>query len=245
MMTALQHPLVVDYLSRLREETRRLPGGQARELYTDIETHLADALDRPGHPPTEAEVRQVLDRLGEPSELVDEAAGGADAEGHGTGGRAAGGYGVGATAGGPSAGPQDDPPPHGARQDPGRRETAALVLLVVSIPLLILWPMAALAWLAGMVLLVLSARWSMVEKVWGAAVLGAGPFLVALTGLVAWQVTEDESTCVVDEAGVETCVGDAAAAGGTNWLVVAVLVAYLVLYVVTLVRLARSAQRQV
>ena len=72
MMTATDHPLVQDYLARLREESRRLPLDQARELEADITEHLQAAL---GEDPGEVRVRDALDRLGSPSELVAEAAG--------------------------------------------------------------------------------------------------------------------------------------------------------------------------
>ena len=73
MMTATDHPLVRDYLVRLREEARRLPVDQARELEADITEHLQAAL---GPDATETEFRNVLERLGTPAELVTEAAGG-------------------------------------------------------------------------------------------------------------------------------------------------------------------------
>jgi uncharacterized membrane protein len=71
MMTDHQHPLVVDYLNRLAAEARCLPSEQAHELIADIEEHLSAGL-----PPdaTEADVRNVLDRLGTPQELVAAAA---------------------------------------------------------------------------------------------------------------------------------------------------------------------------
>ena len=67
------HPLVTDYLTRLRQEMRRLPDDQARELVADIAEHLEVRL---GDDPGEADVRNALDRLGSPTELV-AAAGGA------------------------------------------------------------------------------------------------------------------------------------------------------------------------
>jgi uncharacterized membrane protein len=59
--------MVRDYLARLREESRMLPVDQARELVADIEEHLVAAIP-PGA--SETEVRNVLERLGTPSELV-------------------------------------------------------------------------------------------------------------------------------------------------------------------------------
>jgi uncharacterized membrane protein len=76
MTTAARHPLVEGYLRSLQTEAARLPYDQARELLADIDEHLGAALPPD---PSEAEIRNVLDRLGTPTELV-EAAGGQLAE---------------------------------------------------------------------------------------------------------------------------------------------------------------------
>jgi hypothetical protein len=72
MNTAARHPLVEDYLVRLQAEAARLPADQARELVADIDEHLQTALSQDA---SEAEVRNVLERLGTPGELVAEAGG--------------------------------------------------------------------------------------------------------------------------------------------------------------------------
>jgi hypothetical protein len=72
MTPATRHPLVEDYLTRLHAEASRLPTDQARELVADIEEHLQTALSQDV---SEAEVRNVLERLGTPQELVTEAGG--------------------------------------------------------------------------------------------------------------------------------------------------------------------------
>jgi uncharacterized membrane protein len=72
MNTAARHPLVEDYLVRLQAEAARLPADQARELVADIDEHLQTALSQDA---SEAEVRNVLERLGTPDELVAEAGG--------------------------------------------------------------------------------------------------------------------------------------------------------------------------
>ena len=70
MTTTARHPLVEDYLRSLRHEAARLPESQAGELVADIDEHLEVALPEGA---TEAEVRNVLERLGTPAELVDAA----------------------------------------------------------------------------------------------------------------------------------------------------------------------------
>ncbi|MEO6512265.1 MAG: hypothetical protein ABIO16_14805, partial [Nocardioides sp.] len=77
MTTTARHPLVEDYLARLHAEAGRLPDDQARELVADIDEHLAAAIPQDA---TEADVRNVLERLGAPSDLVNEAGGTVPAE---------------------------------------------------------------------------------------------------------------------------------------------------------------------
>ncbi|AXH95394.1 DUF1700 domain-containing protein [Ornithinimicrobium avium] len=210
-MTTLDHPLVVDYLRRLHEETARLRVHEARELEAQIREHLTEAL---GGDPTEVEVREVLDRLGEPAAVVDEA-GGAAAPGTGAA---------------------------QAQRSDAWREAGALVLLVGSALLFWLWPVAVPMWIAGMVLLVVARRWSVGEKVWGGIVLGATWLLPVLAGLMAFAV--DVQSCVTDAAGNQTCEGGGGEGLSTlNVVAIGVLVVWLAVYVWTVVHLARSARR--
>lgn len=68
MSTSTLHPLVAGYLDRLRRDARRLPRAEREELLSDIEAHLAEATDAEM---SDAEVLTVLDRLGEPEQIVD------------------------------------------------------------------------------------------------------------------------------------------------------------------------------
>lgn len=70
MTTTARHPLVEEYLRTLRAEAARLPDDQAGELVADIEEHLEVAVPDGA---TEAEIRNVMERLGTPAELVDAA----------------------------------------------------------------------------------------------------------------------------------------------------------------------------
>jgi hypothetical protein len=56
------------YLRRLDEELRDLPAGRRRELVDEIREHIAEA-----SPADEAELRTVLDRLGDPADIAAEA----------------------------------------------------------------------------------------------------------------------------------------------------------------------------
>ena len=67
-MTHTLHPLAEDYLERLDRAAAHLPRARRRELVDELEAHIVEAL---GPEPTEVEVRNVLDRLGAPEEIVD------------------------------------------------------------------------------------------------------------------------------------------------------------------------------
>lgn len=212
MTTALDHPLVQDYLRRLREESRRLPVDEAHDLESQIREHLAAAL---GEDPTEAEVREALDRLGQPAALVGEAGGAPEDDRSGTA---------------------------AARPDGAWREVGALVGLVGA--LLLFWfPFAnVVLWLGGLVLLVLARRWDVADKLWGAVVLGLAPWLALVAGAMAWVTTGE--VCMSDAAGVVTCSGGGDGGLTTLNIVAIVLTVVLAgLYLWTLVRLAREAAR--
>jgi hypothetical protein len=67
MTTTVLHPLADEYLDRLRDAARRLPRGRRDELVADIRSHLLESLDADAG---DAAVLSVLDRLGEPEEIV-------------------------------------------------------------------------------------------------------------------------------------------------------------------------------
>lgn len=228
MMTALDHPLVQDYLERLHAETARLAAPEGRELRMQIREHLTEALPEV---PSESGVRDVLDRLGDPADLV------AAAEGIGPG---------------EGAGLRRER--EGARREPDGawREAGALVGLVGGALLFWLPLVNVVLWLGGLVLLVLSRRWSVADKVWGALLLGLGPWLFLLAAALPWVMTTEvcmsEGTAVPEEGPappvVLTCAGGGD--GGLtvlNIVTITLTVAYLVLYVWTLVRLVRAAAR--
>jgi len=65
--------LVQDYLERLRQAADRLPPERSAELVAEIREHI-DAAVAAGEAGTEAELRDLLDRLGDPEEIVAAAA---------------------------------------------------------------------------------------------------------------------------------------------------------------------------
>jgi hypothetical protein len=72
--TALDNPLVRDYLRELETALARLPAGQASELREQITAHITDALPSDA---ADEQVAAVLGRLGSPADLAAEAATGA------------------------------------------------------------------------------------------------------------------------------------------------------------------------
>jgi uncharacterized membrane protein len=66
-------PQTVDaYLDRLSKELADLPDDRRRELIDEIRGHIAEALSSMADP-TEADVRNVLDRVGDPADIAAEA----------------------------------------------------------------------------------------------------------------------------------------------------------------------------
>ncbi|MGO0576824.1 HAAS signaling domain-containing protein [Ornithinimicrobium panacihumi] len=169
----LDHPLVRDYLDRLHQEATRLPAHEGRELEANIREHFAEAL---GPQADEATVRDTIDRLGDPAELVDAAVG---------------------------ARPEPGPVPGTDRPDTGAREAAAIALLLGAAVLFILWPLAIPMWIVGLVMVFTARRWTPTLKAWAGIVLGAAMpiamVVVGFAGMTAWE------QCEVTSEGVDTC----------------------------------------
>lgn len=67
MSAATRHALADRYLRRLREAARALPRAHQTEMVAEIEAHIAAGLEEAS---TDAAVRNLLDDLGEPEEIV-------------------------------------------------------------------------------------------------------------------------------------------------------------------------------
>lgn len=72
-MTATSDRAVAEYLRRLERSLGDVPRQRRREIVADIREHLSDALAEIGPGPGEAAVRNVLDRVGDPEDIVAEA----------------------------------------------------------------------------------------------------------------------------------------------------------------------------
>ncbi|MBO0844641.1 MAG: hypothetical protein J2P22_04420 [Nocardioides sp.] len=68
MSTTTLHPLASDYLRSVGEAARGLPRTDRQELLADLEAHLHEATVATS---SDADVRVVLQRLGDPGEIVD------------------------------------------------------------------------------------------------------------------------------------------------------------------------------
>ena len=67
MSTSTLHPLATAYLQQVRREGRDLPGDRLAELLIDLEEHLSAAIPVDA---SEEDAREVLNRLGDPREIV-------------------------------------------------------------------------------------------------------------------------------------------------------------------------------
>lgn len=206
MMTTTD-PRVVAYLDRLAEAAAGLPPERRAELVDQIRDHIATRLAEPGGPALgEDPVDLTLARLGEPEEIV--AAAGDEprddertAHHHRTAQPA----------------PVDATAPR--RRGLGGLEAAALVLLLFGGFLF------AVGWIVGVVLLWMSPRWNVGEKLLGTLVWPGGIAApVLFGGLVAFQAGEScFSTVATDGTVVEQCAGSSGSPFGIVLLVGTVL----------------------
>ncbi len=67
MSTSTLHPLATAYLQQVRREGRDLPGDRLAELLIDLEEHLSAAIPADA---SDEDAREVLDRLGDPREII-------------------------------------------------------------------------------------------------------------------------------------------------------------------------------
>ncbi|MFN8099059.1 MAG: hypothetical protein U0Q21_12325 [Dermatophilaceae bacterium] len=213
MMSPTTHPLLADYLARLRVAARQLPAEDAAALVADIEEHI-EAATASGVS-TEADVRNLLDRLGTPEALVAEM----------------------------MPPPVTPVAPVSARrlESPAIillfvAELLALTFLGVGL--------GALAWIVGLVLVGLATRWTSREKWRAAAVLGSGYPITAigmlLGGLVAFRTAS--GPCAGTPNGAQTCTDGASTSAWVPIVAGVLYLGYLALQSVTARRLMRAAR---
>lgn len=71
-MTTKREDLVSAYIKRLRRALRGLSGQQRQEIIDEVTAHIEESLGGSDQP-SEADVRNVLERVGDPSEIAREA----------------------------------------------------------------------------------------------------------------------------------------------------------------------------
>lgn len=160
MSIPVTDPFVRAYLDRLDRCAAVLPTDQRTELVEEISRHIADAM-AVGQVRTEADMRTMLDRLGEPEEIV--AAARADA---------------GATPGFTPSPPYIGEAPVALRAPTTTREGITVALLTIGsiVPVI--------GWLAGVAMLWTSTRWRPGEKVLGTLIMPLGPAAVLWFALI-------------------------------------------------------------
>jgi hypothetical protein len=199
--------LVADYLQRLRAVGGALPADRRDELVEEITAHIAEA--RTSGPDaglgSAADVRNILERLGPPEDIVRAAQAAPQAPGYGTADT-----GFDAGAGQPPAGFEtsgtrpgtgygaDSYPEREDLSTPGGvalagpaagRDTGAGPLEITAVILLLIGGfLAGVGWVAGVILLWMSPRWRTSDKVlgtlvWPGGLLAAGLVLLAAGGI--------------------------------------------------------------
>jgi hypothetical protein len=144
-----------------------------------------------------------------------------------------------------AAGPETaTPAPVGTRW--GAVETGTIICLVVAEVLFVLWPLTAVVWLAGVVLLIMSKLWTATEKTLAAFGLALGfPLLTAVLALGLGSSSSDGSCSdSVSAAGVESTTCTTAPDGPSYaWVALGIAVAYLAFQAYTIWRLVRARRR--
>ncbi|MEU6083127.1 hypothetical protein [Streptomyces sp. NPDC047108] len=218
-----------NYLAELERAAAALPPHRRAELLTDVRSHIAVAqaearADGRNDTDDDAAVRTILSRLGHPQEIVAAALGDL-----------------------PAVAKDEGTAPTGS----AAREAAAILLLIIGGTMFWVFPIVPQAcWFTGLVLMCLSRRWTVGDKVFGGVGIALPP--LALTGSLLFAGYE--SDCAGDtaqaplpgsagggdtQAPLECTVGD----GIPDPLAFAVLVALLALLIFATTRLALRARR--
>jgi hypothetical protein len=243
--------LVADYLSQLASAAGFLPADRRDELIEEISAHIAES--RAAGPPAAGEapggVAETLARLGRPQDIARAAAEQADAEQPGSDAPAGAAAGPGKPAGRGLADPDRPERHHGAMPVPagmGGLEITAVVLLLIGVAL------AGVGWIAGVVLLWISPRWRLSDKLLGTLIWPGGLAAALLLPGIALGAGTSASTCSGSSGpGQPTTMHCASLPGQIpGWLGIVLLFGVLVagfggpiLVAVRLVRQARRAQQ--
>lgn len=212
------HPLATAWLERVERLAADLDPGARSELLDDLREHLDAALDPDADG---AEVGAVLDRLGDPAEVV--AAARADTAG---------------SAPPPTAPPPTAPPPGGPAAPTAPAATsvpdgltapeviAMAALVLAGLVGIFVWPLTILLWVTGIVLVAVRGRWQGGE-VLAMVLLPVGWALPVLAMVV--PVGTSLTSCFADSTGTEVCTTEQSGAVGGAWALVAMIVVLVLL----------------
>lgn len=217
--------ILQDYLDRLHAAGSSLRPDIRDELLDDVRVHVEEIRSTAD---SGAEVRQALDRLGTPEQIVAAAA---------------------AQEGAPLITTPTPHPP--APRRTGTRAVDVITLLLLVVGTAVLWPLigpvALLTWPIGVVLLWISRSFTFGEKVLATLVWPGGILLPAALALLPTQVCTSED--VLDEVtgvttrGAEICTGTALPLWLGLPLLVVLTAAPIVVAVTLLVRAQRRRER--
>ncbi len=212
-------PLVEDYLRRLDGAAYPLGDDRRGELMAGIREHIEAAVES-GEVDDEASLRALLDRLGDPDEIV------AAARDDGSGATP---YPLGTAA-----------PVTYRRAGIGLEITAALFLTVGSV-------LFVIGWLVGVVLVWSSRRWTLGEKLLATLVFPGGPAVALVFATVATGTTSCGSSGVIDATGTPVDVQEQCVSTGLvvpTWIGLTLVAAWVILPILVAGVLVMRARRR-
>ncbi|HEY2642003.1 MAG TPA: hypothetical protein VGI66_19195 [Streptosporangiaceae bacterium] len=245
-MSTTDDQLVADYLRRLAAAADSLPADRRDELVEEITAHIAEARalspKESGGPMTS--VADMLSRLGQPDAIVRAAAeAGYGPAGYEPGASGPGGFGPG--------GPYPSWP--GGSSPTGRPPSGMGALEISAVTLLLAGGfLAGVGWFVGVILLWLSPRWRLSDKllgtlIWPGGLVGA--LIVAGGGGAFFATGSGASTCFgssgPDNRATQHCTTPPAGIPGwlTTLLVIAAVVVIVGGPILVAIRLVRQARR--
>jgi uncharacterized membrane protein len=153
-MSTRADELISEYLDRLEEELADFPSARRRELVQEISEHIAEARAAL-ESESEADVRNLLDRMGDPADIAAEARGAPEE-------------------------PAEAPAVTVVEHRTGAVEIGALVMLLIGGLIL-----PIIGWIVGVVLLWVSSAWTVPQKLLGTLVVPGGLALPIGLGVLA------------------------------------------------------------
>jgi hypothetical protein len=205
--------LVHDYLERLSRAADRLPPERREELLAEIREHIDSAVAA-GEAGSEAELRDLLDRLGDPEEIV---AAAAEDE---------------------PVSPGAPGQPARYRRPGIVLEIVAVALMTLGSLILVI------GWAAGAIMLWTSRRWTTGEKLLATLVVPGGPFLALALASFGGQVCTSTQTVTDTNVGTTTVEAQCTGFAFPPAIGIPLFLAWLILpFVVGGVLLARARRR--